>query len=208
MENVCDFTSAKTWKDIYERVISDPRYLNNILYGKPRPGHAEGSVKAHIEELQDILEYLNHRYSFPEEIYWKLCVLVHVHDSFKADAKRDSPILDPQNHASLAKKFLAEFTDDEDMLNIVQFHDLGFAVYRKYKTTGRFDEAKLMHGLNSIQDLDLFLWFVIIDTGTASKGREGVTWFVNKVNELLPDKTFVTAKFILPGEAVIDGNVW
>lgn len=205
MENVCGIASK--WEEIYERVVTDPRYIKNIEYGKPRPGHAEGSVKAHLRDLDENLGLLRVKYSFSLDVFWKLETLIHVHDSFKADAVRDSPILDPQSHASLAKQFLGEFTDDQDMLNIVQFHDLGFATYRKLKTTARFDEAKLRHGLDQIKDLDLFLWFVIIDTCTPSKGREGVTWFITKVNELYPH-TAVRPEHILPGCDVIDGQVW
>jgi hypothetical protein len=198
---------AEKWKQIYECVIADPRYLKNIEYGTPRPGHAEGKVSAHIRDLDANLGKLRTEYGFPFDLFWKLEVLIHTHDTFKADAKRDSPILDPQSHASLAKKFLSEFTDDEDMLNITQYHDLGFAVYRKLKTTGRLDEEKLMQGLRIIQDLDLFLWFVIIDTCTPSKGREGVTWFIQQVNERFPD-TIVSTEHILPGEMVLNGQVW
>jgi hypothetical protein len=207
MRNVSDLSPACVWEDIYERVIADPRYLKNIEYGSPRPGHAEGSVKAHIRDLDTNLGILRVAHNFSLEYFWKLEVLIHVHDTFKADAKRDSAILDPQSHASLAKQFLSEFTDDQDMLNIVQYHDLGFATYRKLKTTGKFDEAKIRQGLDAIQDLDLFLWFVIIDTCTPSKGREGVTWFIAKVNELYPYMT-VTVNDILPGERVLEGQVW
>jgi hypothetical protein len=187
------------YEDICTEIVSNPRYQANILYGKARRGHQEGTVQAHIMELEANLQTLNVQGLVSADHYWKLMVLIHVHDSFKAEAKRDSAILDPQSHASLAREFLSNYCDDEDMLNIVQYHDLGFAVYRKFQQTGRLDEAKLMTGLTSIKDLNLFLLFAIIDACTASKGREMITWFVKIVNHYFPSRVSVNAAHILPG---------
>lgn len=196
------------WEEIRSRIVRDERYQRNIQYGKPRRGHEEGTVAAHIEELTNNLEYLNHKLSLPSELYWQLNVLIHVHDSFKAEAKRDSAILDPQSHASLARAFLAEFTDDEDMLNIVQFHDLGYAVYRKLKQTGKLDEKKLEHGLQQIKDKDLLLLFSVIDSCTASKGREMITWFVEEVKNRYPEEVCASAtEWIIPGPMLV-GDTW
>lgn len=195
------------WEEIRSRIVRDERYQRNIQYGKPRRGHEEGTVAAHIEELTNNLEYLNHKLSLPTELYWQLNVLIHVHDSFKAEAKRDSAILDPQSHASLARAFLAEFTNDEDMLNIVQFHDLGYAVYRKLKQTGKLDEEKLEHGLQQIKDKDLLLLFSIIDSCTASKGREMITWFVEEVKRRYPEEVCDrVTEWILPGPMLVGGT--
>src|SRR5687767_2594560 len=91
-------------KDMVERVIADPRYQKNVEYGEPRAGHPEGKIKFHIAELEENLEKLVPR-GISEEQYWKLKFLIHVHDTFKADATPDSPILSPNSHASLARKF-------------------------------------------------------------------------------------------------------
>jgi hypothetical protein len=190
---------------IFEKIVSDPRYLRNIEYGKPRVGHAEGSVKAHIAELEKNLEVLNFVHRFEPDTYWKLRILIRVHDSFKMDAKRDSAILDPQSHASLAKAFLAEFMPGDDLLNVVQYHDIGFAVYRKFKAKGFIDEKKLTGAMATIEDLNLFLWFAIIDSCTASKGREMITWLVAAVNARYIVE--VEPKDILPGE-MVSGNAW
>src|SRR5919197_2570861 len=106
-------------REIITQIISDPRYLEIVEYGEPRSGHPEGKVKYHIAELAENLEKLaSHRIS--EEQYWKLKFLIHVHDTFKADAIPDEPIISPRSHASLAKKFASEFTTDEDLLNMIQ----------------------------------------------------------------------------------------
>lgn len=186
---------------IYLEIIDDPRYKRNIQYGKPRRGHSEGTVEAHIAELERNLEMLE----LSGPIYWKLKVLIHVHDSFKAEAKRNSPILDPESHASLAATFLSEFTDDLNMLYIVQYHDIGYAVFKTFKETGKMKEGRLLEAFNLMSDLDLFLWFAIIDACTESKGREMITWLVEFVNKNY--QVNIKVENILPGEWNV-GESW
>src|SRR5262245_18791904 len=95
----------------YERIFAaltrDERYLANLEWGQPRRGHPEGTVRAHIAELERNLDGLRPRLT--EDETWKLRILIHTHDSFKAEAKSGVPIGDPRSHASLARAFLAEF---------------------------------------------------------------------------------------------------
>src|SRR4029077_998857 len=95
---------------IFERIISDSRYQKNLDWGKARPGHPEGTVRAHIAELETNLEKL--RPKLTDEEFWKLRLLVHTHDSFKATAEPGVAITDPKSHASLARAFLAAYCDD------------------------------------------------------------------------------------------------
>jgi len=183
-------------KDVVEKIIADPRYQKNIEYGEPRSGHPEGKVKFHIAELEENLERLTSRASpgISEEQYWKLKFLIHVHDTFKAESIPDSPILSPNSHSSLAKKFASEFTDDEDLLNMIQFHDLNFALWKQFVATGAYDLQRFDTLLESIQDWDLFLMFVIIDGSTPGKERSKLIWFINEVTmykETLVDESWV-----------------
>ena len=58
-------------------VMADPRYITNIEYGQPRSGHPEGTVKAHIAELEANLDALKPRIA-DEQTYWKLKFLIHM----------------------------------------------------------------------------------------------------------------------------------
>jgi len=167
-------------KDIVEKIIADPRYQKNIEYGKPRAGHPEGKVKFHIAELEDNLEKLA-LHGISKEQYWKLKFLIHVHDTFKADARPDVQILSPNSHASLARKFAAEFTTDEDLLNMIQLHDVNYALWKQFIATGSYDLERLDNLLTTIQDWDLFLMFLIIDGSTRGKERSKLIWFVQEV---------------------------
>lgn len=181
--------------------MADPRYLANLDWGSPRRGHPEATIRAHIEELSMNLLAIEPQLSTEE--FWKLTVLIHVHDTFKPDshARRVGPphkspptILDPDSHASIARAFLAEFTDDQSMLATVQYHDEPFALYRQWKHKGKLNVARFEELLKAIPDWDLFLAFVIIDGTTAGKsqaaqeaGLTSVTeprdWFLSAISQ-------------------------
>jgi len=169
-------------KEFIKKIIADPRYQSNIKYGEPRSGHPEGKVRYHIAELEENLEKLASR-GISEEQYWKLKFLIHVHDTFKAESIPDSPILSPNSHASLARKFAAEFIDDEDLLNMIQFHDVNFALWKQFATTGSYDIQRFENLLETIQDWDLFLMFIIIDGSTTGKDPEKTLWFLGEVRK-------------------------
>ncbi len=179
-------------EEVLKQIVSDPRYINNTEYGEPRSGHPEGKVKYHIVELENNLEKLVPRIS--EEQYWKLQFLIHVHDAFKADAVPDSPIASPNSHASLARKFAAEFIDDQDLLNMVQFHDVNFALWKQFAATGSYDKERFESLLNTIVDWNLFLMFLIIDGNTEAKDPTKVAWFIAEVRKhknLIVDETWL-----------------
>jgi hypothetical protein len=167
-------------KDIVEKIMADPRYQKNIEFGEPRAGHPEGKIKFHIAELEENLEKLIPR-GISQEQYWKLKFLIHVHDTFKADATPNSRILNPNSHASLAKKFAAEFIDDQDLLNMIQLHDVNYALWQQFHRTGSYDVQRFENLLDTIQDWDLFLMFLILDGSTKGKERSKLIWFIQEV---------------------------
>ena len=166
------------YEQILQSVQADDRYLRNLEWGKPRKGHPEGTVRAHIRELERNLNMLRTRISIQN--FWKLKLLIHTHDTFKADAKQGAPSRDPRSHASLARAFVAEFCDDNNLLAIIQFHDEPYAFWKQYSRGGvnskRFDEL-----LDTISDWDLYLLFLVIDGCTEGKSREPLIWFFNEI---------------------------
>jgi hypothetical protein len=148
---------------ILEKIKTDPRYAEGITYGKPRKGHAEGTVEKHIEQLEVTLNRLDHLGLITFSEYFKLQILIHTHDTFKLEGKRltghQVSIRHPQSHASLAKKFLSKFTDDPDILSIAQFHA-------------------------QISNIELYLIFTFIDVYTQSKLEDrSPRWFIDEVNK-------------------------
>jgi hypothetical protein len=178
-------------KDIVEKIKTDPRYQKNIEYGEPRAGHPEGKIKFHIAELEENLEKLAAR-GITDEQYWKLKFLIHVHDTFKAEAIPNSRILSPNSHASLARKFAAEFIDDLDLLNMIQLHDVNYALWLQFERTGSYDVQRFDHLLQKIKDWDLFLMFLIIDGSTKGKERSKLIWFLQEVSKYISTNVDMT----------------
>ncbi len=173
------------YQRLTEQVLADERYRKNIEfeYKPPHPGHPEGKVKNHIAELEVNLERLKPRLP-NEEIYWKLKFLIHVHDTFKADAIRTSvPATHPRSHESLARAFASEFTDDYDLLTTLQFHDENYTLWKQFQTTGCYDEKAFHALLDAVHDWDLYLIFTIIDGQTKGKDIAKLTWFIEQVRK-------------------------
>jgi hypothetical protein len=178
------FRAAKDYQERTGRVMADQRYQENIEfeYEWSQPGHPEGKVKHHIADLEANLERLKHLLP-DEEFYWKLKFLIHVHDTFKAHEIREHvPANHPESHESLARAFASEFTDNVDMLNIVQYHDENYTLWKQFKKNGRYNRIWFQYLLDTIQDWDLFLAFTLIDGHTQGKEIEKLSWFIQEVS--------------------------
>jgi hypothetical protein len=162
-----------------EAVLKDPRYLSNLDWGQVRRGHPEGTVRAHIAEIERNLETLRPRLSDVD--YWKLKLLIHTHDTFKAESQRGVPITDPRSHASLAREYLEAICRDEDLLAMVQYHDEPYALWRQFHAMGRCNQERFAALLSKIKDWNLFLAFNIIDGCTQGKSREPLRWLFGEV---------------------------
>lgn len=182
-------------EEIIKLIKADPRYQKNIEYGEPRPGHPEGQVKFHIADLEANLEALRTR-GISSNDYWKLKFLIHVHDTFKAEADHDTPILHPRSHASLAREYASQYTDNSDLLNMIQYHDENYNLWMVYSQTGKYDTTRFQNLLTTIKDWDLFLLFVIIDGCTKGKKYSKLSWFINEIR--IYKKTIVDSSWILP----------
>ena len=176
-------------------MVTDPRYLANLDWGEPREGHSEGTVRAHIAEIEPNLERLRPKLS--EEDYKKLKLLVPTHDAFKGEAQPSVPVADPRSHASLARAFLAMHCPDDDLLAMVQYHDEPFALYRQVETDGTYNQIRCEALMRAMRDWNLFLAFNIIDGCTGSKSRDPLYWLFREVAGKV-DSQF-TADDIRPG---------
>jgi hypothetical protein len=181
------------FKDVFDAITRDKRYQRNLDWGEVRPGHPEGTIRAHITELDGNLEQLRAKVS--EADYWRLKVLIHTHDTFKGEAQPGAPIMSADSHASLARAFLAEFCNDADMLAMVQYHDEPFALWRQFKLKGRVNQERLATLLTSIHDWNLFLAFNIIDGCTEGKQRNSLHWLFRLVAERVKS-TFTEADIL------------
>jgi hypothetical protein len=165
---------------ILAAITADPRYQRNLAWGEPRTGHPEGTIAAHIRDLQRNLDRL--RGKLADDEIAKLRILIHVHDTFKPDATDGVPIRDPRSHASLARTFLAQFTDEAELLDIVQNHDEPYALFlRARRGAGPADPARWAALKQTIRDWDLFLAFALIDGSTSGKGQQPLIWLFTQL---------------------------
>src|SRR5580658_7542413 len=109
-----NMATLEGWRAVLVLIKSSEKYAEGIAHGKPRTGHAEGTVKNHLEDLDRNLQRLIDAKLVDDLQAAKLAVLIHVHDTLKLWAKRDAPIKDPQSHASLAKIFLEDIINEVD----------------------------------------------------------------------------------------------
>ena len=173
--------------------MQDARYLRHLDWGEPRHGHPEGTLRAHLADLDANATHLLPLLS--ETDGWRLRLLIHAHDTFKPDAAEGAKITDPQSHASLARAFLAEWCpDDRDLLNIVQFHDEPYALWRQEKHF-KLNRVRLDTLFSLLRDWELFLAFLIVDGCTEGKGREPLHWFFGEAAGRVQSR--ITAENIL-----------
>ena len=183
-------------REIIDTIKSHPRYQKNIEYGQPRSGHPEGKVKNHIKALEKNLKKLNKRKKISEEDFWKLKFLIHVHDTFKAEVKKDSLVLHERSHARLAREFAIQFTDDADLLNMLQYHDVNYHLWKEYVETGSYDTEQFQYLLDRVKNWDLFLIFSIIDGCVEGKVYSKIPWFISEVRK--HKITTVDLSWVLP----------
>jgi hypothetical protein len=169
------------YKAAYENIVKDARYQRNLDWGEAREGHPEGTVRAHIAEIEPNLATLRGKLS--EVDYWKLKLLIHTHDTFKGEARPGVAITDPNSHASLAREYLAGYCPDADLLAMVQYHDEPFALWRQVESKGKYNQDRFTKMMEGIHDWNLFLAFNIIDGCTEGKSREPLRWLFKEVGD-------------------------
>src|SRR3712207_5013454 len=87
--------------DLERRVSSDRRLLDNLAWGKPRSGHPEGSIAAHVADLLETLA----DWDEPAGRRAALRFITLVHDSFKAEVIEKLPKIGRNHHADRARRF-------------------------------------------------------------------------------------------------------
>lgn len=185
--------SPAFYRTALDRLKADGRYQRHLDWGEPRSGHPEGTLRAHIADLERNARQLAPLLS--EADGWRLQLLIHAHDTFKPEAAEGAKITDPQSHASLARAFLAEFCPgDTDLLDMVQFHDEPYALWRQQQHS-RLNRARLDALFKWVRDWDLFLAFLIVDGSTEGKGRAPLHWFLGEATRRV--QSCITAENIL-----------
>jgi hypothetical protein len=163
--------------DLERRIAAEPEWREGVEWGVARPGHPEGAVKHHIA---DVLANVEREATSPEERA-RLRLAALVHDSFKCRAREGSARVGSEgHHGSQAAQFLARFVDDDELLEVVRWHDEVFAAWLGLARRG--DRARAEARARALVErlgpaLPLYLRFFRADNATEGKSPESVQWF-------------------------------
>jgi hypothetical protein len=158
--------------DRERELAHDERLLKGLAWGKPRKGHPEGTVGAHVADLLRTLE----GWDEPEPLRSDLRFLALVHDSLKGEVKDWLPKTGENHHAMRARRLAEGYTDDERLLATIELHDRPYAIWRRMRRKGHLDEGAFETMLERIPDRRVFLRFVELDGSTEGKNAEPVEW--------------------------------
>jgi hypothetical protein len=162
----------KPESELERALIADPELQEGLAWGKPRRGHPEGSVGAHVADLLHTVD----RWGEGGERRAELRFLALVHDAMKYRVRDSLPKVGENHHATRARRFAERYTPDERLLGTIEQHDRPYALWRKLHRTGRVDERGLERMLERIPDRDLFVRFVELDGSTDGKNQEPIEW--------------------------------
>ena len=143
-----------------------------LEWGKPRRGHPEGTVGAHVADLLATIDRWDETGKRRDELRF----IAIVHDSLKYQVNNWLPRTGENHHAMRARRFAEGYTDDERLLATIEHHDRPYNIWRKTQRKGRADDHALDEMLASIPDLGLFVRFVELDGSTEGKSPEPIRW--------------------------------
>ena len=154
--------------DLERRIMADPEWQEGAAWGKPRRGHPEGSIAAHIEEVLANID----RYALDHEDRARLRLIAIVHDTFKHEVNHLLPFGGRNDHAALARRFAERYIDDPGILEVVELHDEAYRAWRK-------DDEERAHRLIDRlgENLGLFRRFHRSDNETGDKSDDDRIWF-------------------------------
>jgi hypothetical protein len=163
--------------ELERRLAADPILQEGWEWGKPRSGHPEGTVGAHVADLLETIDRWGETGRRREELRF----LALVHDSLKYRVQTWRPRTGENHHAMRARRFAERYTDDERLLATLEQHDRPYNLWRKVRRRGRLDEQAFSAMLERIPDLDLFVRFVELDGSTEGKTQEPIRWLQNEL---------------------------
>jgi hypothetical protein len=165
--------------ELERRLIEDPELREGLAWGKPRSGHPEGSVGAHVADLLETID----RWGETGQRRAELRFLALVHDTMKFRVREWLPKIGENHHAMRARRFAERYTSDERLLAAIEQHDRPYALWRRLRRSGRLDEKGFARMLERIPDVELFVRFVELDGSTAGKSSEPIAWLRRELRQ-------------------------
>jgi hypothetical protein len=158
--------------ELERRLAEDAELLEGLAWGRPRAGHPEGSVGAHVADLLAMIDESEQRGSSWHELRF----VALVHDSRKVAVQAWLPKRGENHHAMRARRLAERYVEDERLLATIELHDRPYSIWRAIARGSRAPERALERLLERIPDHGLFLRFVELDGSTVGKRPEPIDW--------------------------------
>ncbi len=168
--------------DIERSIVADPEWQEGAAWGDPRPGHPEGAVVLHIEEVLANVDEV----ALDPGDRERLRFVALIHDTFKHRVDRDQPREGANHHAVIARRFASRYSDDVELLEIIELHDEAFNAWVKGDRGGKWDaaEARARRLLDRLaSSADFYVRFYRADNRTGSKDQAPLEWFEALLSE-------------------------
>jgi hypothetical protein len=159
--------------DLERAVLDDPELRDGLAWGKPRQGHPEGSIAAHVNDLLGKIDEDGETGERRQDLRF----IAIIHDAFKHRVREWLPKTGENHHAMRARRFAERYTNDEHLLATIELHDRPYAIWRRLQRKGKPDERAWEEMMSRIHDRELFLRFIELDGSTEGKDPEPVRWF-------------------------------
>ena len=160
------------------RIAADRRWRRGIEWGAPRPGHPEGAVRFHVEAVLGNVDEI----AIDERDLLRLRFIALVHDTFKHEVDINQPRRGENDHAMIARRFAEGYTDEQEVLLVIETHDDAYRAWRRSgRDSGRGEREAdaLIRRLGSA--IEFYGRFHRADTLVEGKDATHVRWFEDLV---------------------------
>lgn len=169
-------TALQPENEVERRMLEDPRWQDRAAWGSVRPGHPEGTVRAHIEEVLANIDLKDHEPGARS----RLRFIALVHDTFKGEVDPERPRSGDNHHALIARRYAERYTDDPDLLDVIELHDEAYNAWASGQRAQDWAKARargerLLTRLGA--RLSLYLDFYRADNAAGDKSPEPLDWF-------------------------------
>jgi len=160
-------------------ILAHPDLIQGLNWGQPSYGHPEVSVALHVLDVLNNIDTL----ALSQEDKYRLRLAAITHDSFKYKELKSEK---SHRHGRLARNFLAQFTDDVLLLELLEWHD---EAYHAWQIAFKHNNVvlanrKIEHLLQIFDsDIKLFQQFFICDSATGDKKKHPVEWFAKVLEQ-------------------------